>query len=98
MNLRPSIFKAIGLGVVLLAVIASYSIGASAQAISGNLVGTVLDSSSAVVTNATVAATKIDTGVTTTTTTNSTGAYHFENLPVGTYKITTTNRGFKTSI
>jgi len=90
-------FRAIVLSLVSLAMIATAT-GAFAQAISGNLVGTVLDSSSAVVTGATVAATKIDTGVTSTTTTNSTGAYHFENLPVGTYKVVVTSKGFKTSI
>ena len=97
MNRRLSMFRAIVLSLVSLAMIATAT-GAFAQAISGNLVGTVIDSSSAVVTGATVAATKIDTGVTTTTTTNSTGAYHFENLPVGTYKVVVTSKGFKTSI
>jgi hypothetical protein len=90
-------FRAIVLSLVSLAMVATAT-GAFAQAISGNLVGTVIDSSSAVVTGATVAATKMDTGVTTTTTTNNTGAYHFENLPVGTYKVVVTSRGFKTSI
>src|SRR5215469_14994346 len=97
MNRRLSMFRAIVLSLVSLAMIATAT-GAFAQAISGNLVGTVLDSSSAVVTGATVAATKIDTGVTSTTTTNSTGAYHFENLPVGTYKVVVTSKGFKTAI
>jgi len=69
-----------------------------ARRISGSLVGTVIDSSSAVVTNASVEATKIDTGVTTTTRTGSTGAYRFENLPVGTYRIVVMSRGFKTAI
>ena len=72
--------------------------GAYAQAISGNLVGTVIDSSSAVVANASVEATKIDTGVITTTSTGNTGAYRFENLPVGTYRIVVKSSGFKTSI
>jgi len=61
-------------------------------------VGTVIDSSSAVVANANVEATKIDTGITTTTTTNGTGAYRFENLPVGTYRIVVRSGGFKTAI
>ena len=90
--------SAITFALVSLALILTSATGAFGQAISGNLVGTVLDSSSAVVTGATVAATKIDTGVTTTTITNSTGGYHFENLPVGTYRVTVTSRGFKTAI
>ena len=67
-------------------------------AISGNLVGTVSDASSAVLPNAAVEATKIDTGVTTTTSTNGTGAYRFENLPVGTYRIIVKSGGFKTAV
>ena len=93
-----SIFRATTIALVSLAVIVATATSAFGQAISGNLVGTVLDSSAAVVPGATVAATKIDTSVTSTTTTNSTGAYHFENLPVGTYKVTVTSRGFKTAI
>ena len=98
MNRRISMLRAITLGFVSLAMIAASASGAFGQAISGNLVGTVIDSSSAVVTGATVAATKIDTSVTTTTITNTTGSYHFENLPVGTYRVVVTSKGFKTAI
>src|SRR5689334_6441307 len=83
----------IGLSLKMMSPIPAYG-----QAISGNLVGTVIDSSSAVVANANVEAMKIDTGVTTTTTTNGTGAYRFENLPVGTYRIVVRSSGFKTAI
>src|SRR6266403_5777738 len=92
MNRRASMFGAILLGLI------GISAMAYGHAISGSLVGTVIDSSSAVVTNASVEATKIDTGVTTTTRTGSTGAYRFENLPVGTYRIVVMSRGFKTAI
>jgi hypothetical protein len=74
------------------------AVGAFGQAISGNLVGTVIDSSSAVVASAGVEATKLDTGIVTTTTTGSTGLYRFDNLPVGTYQIAVKSRGFKTAI
>jgi hypothetical protein len=67
------------------------------QAISGNIVGTVIDSSSAVVTNASVEATNVGTGATTTATTGGTGGYRLENLPVGTYKITVKASGFRTT-
>jgi len=98
MNRRISMFKALAFGFALLGLIAASSGGAYGQAISGSLVGTVIDSSAAVVTNASVEATKIDTGVTTTTTTGATGAYRFENLPVGTYRIIVRSSGFKTSV
>jgi len=98
MNRYVSMLRATLFALVSLAIVVSGATGAFAQAISGNLVGTVLDSSSAVVPGATISATKIDTGVVTTTTTNSTGAYHFENLPVGTYRIAVTSRSFKTAV
>ncbi len=98
MNRYVSMLKAAALSFALLGLLAAASSSAYAQAISGNLVGTVVDSSSAVVANASVEATKIDTGITTTTTTGNTGAYRFENLPVGTYRIIVKSSGFKTSI
>src|SRR6202008_539238 len=98
MNRCVSMLRATLFALVSLAVVVLGATGAFAQAISGNLVGTVLDSSSAVVPGATISATKIDTGVVTTTTSNSTGAYHFENLPVGTYRIAVTSRSFKTAV
>src|ERR1700704_6540081 len=67
------------------------------QAISGNLVGTVIDSSSAVVTNATVEATNVGTGAPTPANPGATGGYRFDNLPVGTYKITVKASGFRSS-
>ena len=99
MNRRVSMFGPIALGFALFLLMTLPSNQAYGQAISGNLVGTVIDSSSAVVPNASVEATKIDTGVTShTTTTGNTGAYRFENLPVGTYRITVKSSGFKTAI
>src|SRR5882672_9969683 len=98
MNRCISMLKATAFGLALLGLIAVRSSGAFGQAISGNLVGTVIDSSGAVVPNAGVEATKIDTGITTTTITGNTGAYRFENLPVGTYKITVKSSGFKTAV
>jgi len=98
MNRCTSILRAIAFAFAFLGLIALNSRTACAQAISGNLVGTVSDASSAVVPNAAVEATKIDTGVTTTTSTNGTGAYRFENLPVGTYRIIVKSGGFKTAV
>lgn len=68
------------------------------QAISGNLVGTVSDPSGAVVANAEVTATNTGTNAATVTHTNSTGEYRFDNLPVGSYKITVKAQGFRTSV
>ncbi|MGA9800576.1 MAG: carboxypeptidase regulatory-like domain-containing protein [Terriglobales bacterium] len=80
----------------LLSLLAFGSGLAFGQAISGSIVGTVIDSSSAVVTNATVEATNVGTGATTEGKTGSSGGYRFENLPVGTYRVSVKAPGFKT--
>src|SRR4030095_634619 len=98
MNRRVSMVTTIVFGFALLGLITANSSVAYGQAISGSLVGTVIDSSSAVVPNASVEAIKIDTGVATTTKTSGTGAYRLENLPVGTYKITVKSSGFKKGV
>ena len=58
-----------------------------AQAISGDIVGSVMDKSGGAIPNATVAVENVATGVTKTTTTNERGEYRFGNLPVGTYNL-----------
>ena len=99
MNRRPSTLFTVAISsFISLGLIMASSIAVYGQAISGNIVGTVMDSSSAVVSNASVEITKIDTGVSTRTKTTATGAYRFENLPVGAYKLTVKNSGFKTSV
>ena len=78
---------------VLVALSATFAPG---QAISGDLVGTVVDSSGAAITDANVAAGNTATGVSWSTKTNGEGHYRFTNLPPGTYKITVESKGFKT--
>jgi hypothetical protein len=58
-----------------------------AQAISGDLVGTVLDKTGGVVPNATVEATNVATGLKVTAKTREQGEFRFSNLPVGTYTV-----------
>ena len=57
------------------------------QAISGDLVGVVKDSTGAMVANATVDATNLQTGFKANSTTNSNGEYRFTNLPAGHYSV-----------
>ena len=95
MNRRTSMLKAAAFGLALLGLIAVTASGAFAQAISGALVGTVVDSSGAAVAGASVNATNLGTGTTINTATNGTGAYRLENLPVGTYRITVNASGFR---
>ena len=62
----------------------------------GEIRGTVLDSSGAVVPGVTVAATKISTGVVTTATTGSSGVYDIPWVETGVYSVTFTKTGFET--
>src|SRR2546423_4546576 len=64
------------------------------QAISGDLTGTVLDQSGAVVNGATVEAANTATGQTVSTTTKGQGEYRFRQLPVGNYTLTVRAQGF----
>ncbi|MGA9671513.1 MAG: carboxypeptidase regulatory-like domain-containing protein [Terracidiphilus sp.] len=66
--------------------------------ISGDIVGTVTDSSGAVVTNATVTLKSQDTGASSVTVTSGTGSYRFPLLKPGTYKVTATEAGFQSSV
>jgi hypothetical protein len=59
----------------------------SAQLISGNLVGTVLDKTGAVVPGATVEAANTQTGAKYNTKANDAGEYRFNNMAIGTYNI-----------
>jgi hypothetical protein len=68
-----------------------------AQETTGGLQGTVKDSSGAVVPNAQVVATANVLIGNKTTTTDSSGYYRFANLPPGSYVITVTAKGFRTT-
>ena len=66
-----------------------------AQNFNASLGGTVTDASGAVIPNATVTATGIETGVATKTTTNTSGAYEFPSLQQGNYRVSAQVAGFK---
>src|SRR5581483_8941411 len=69
---------------------------ASAQAISGDLVGSVVDASGAALPNVTVTATNTATNIRFTGTSNTAGDYRISNLPPGTYDVTAGTKGFAT--
>src|ERR1700736_6764178 len=75
-------------------VILTLGVAANAQTFRGAINGTVTDPSGAVVPNATVKATESATGIDHTTTTTSDGAFAFQDLPLGFYKVTVTATGF----
>ena len=68
---------------------------ASAQAVTGTLLGNVTDTSGAAVPGATVTARETQTNVSRTTTTNETGYYIFSSLQNGTYAVEAELQGFK---
>src|SRR5579884_204632 len=67
------------------------------QTIDGNLVGTVVDPSGAIVPDAAVEVTNTATGIKTTGKSGPDGLYRFNNLPVGSYDVNVTAGGFAMS-
>ncbi len=65
------------------------------QITDGNLIGTVYDPSGGVVATATVTVQNVSTGVTAEAKSDQSGAYRFNNLPVGAYSLTVSSDGFK---
>jgi len=74
----------------------SLAVALDAQTFRGSINGTVTDPSGGVIPNATVKATEIATGIDHTTTTTSDGAFAFQDIPLGFYKVVVTATGFPT--
>jgi hypothetical protein len=74
------------------------SLPSVAQVVKGSISGTVADSQGAVVPGATVKATNNATGANLTTTSDSSGSFHFNLIPVGDYKIEIAAPGFRTAV
>src|SRR2546423_5797579 len=88
----------IGVALVCAILIGTLFIGtAFGQAADGNLVGSILDATGATVPNAKVEAENVATGVKASTTTDASGFYRFNNLLVGTYKVTASAAGLAQS-
>jgi outer membrane receptor protein involved in Fe transport len=68
---------------------------AAAQQITGNIRGTIVDPSGAVVEAATVTARQLETGLMRTTVTDRSGNYVLVELPVGHYRLEVTAKGFE---
>ena len=89
-GLRPS--YRFGL-LALVTLIGGFAFGQNAN--TGEIKGTVVDSTGAVVGGVNVTITNADTGVSTVTTTNSSGIYEVPSIPTGPYAITFSKAGFK---
>jgi len=71
---------------------------AAAQTFRGTILGTVTDTSGAVVAGAKVTARNTNTGLERTTQTSADGSYSIPELPLGTYSVTISQTGFQTSV
>jgi hypothetical protein len=80
------------------ATLLGFSAPAMGQAVNATLLGTVTDTSGAVVAGAKVTATEMKTGVSRSTTTNDSGNYAFADLPPGQYAVATEKQGFKKAV
>ena len=92
--MKGSHFKRLALFALLIAVFAA--IGAQAQLTTASLSGSITDPSGAVVPNAKITLTQIDTNFVRVTASKADGSFHEEFLPVGPYKLSVVLAGFKT--
>jgi len=98
MNMHASIHWRPGVGALFLACLSILLLSSSViaqTASTGALAGTVRDASGAVIPNATVTATSVDTGQARTTMTGTEGTYRFALLPPGNYRVRIEAGGFK---
>ena len=89
-------FRALSLPALFFSVVFVVLFAADSWAgVGGRVSGTVRDASNAVVANATVTATNVETGVQHQITTNDQGFYSFPDLPIGHYQLVIETQGFK---
>ncbi len=94
--LRGKIFNNLAICLSIVLCLAAFVQTASAQVLYGSIVGTITDSTGAVIANANVTLTEAATGLTREYTTNETGGFVANNLPQGRYEVRVSASGFKT--
>jgi hypothetical protein len=82
---------------VLFALALAWNIPAVGQVLKGSISGTIVDPQGAVVSGAQIQAKNVETGVVATTTSDNSGLFRLNLLPVGTYNLSITVKGFKTT-
>jgi hypothetical protein len=70
----------------------------AAQLVLGNISGTVTDAQNAVVVGAKVVVKNTGTNLTVSSTTQTDGRFHVDNLPIGNYSVTVSEEGFETQL
>jgi hypothetical protein len=96
MNHHQHPVKRLVLAIAALALL--WGIPSMAQVVKGSISGTVTDPQGAVLSGATVKAINDATAATLATTSDSSGSFHFNLIPVGTYRVELTAAGFKTTV
>ena len=96
MNHHQHPVKRLFLAIAVLALLCV--IPSMAQVIKGSISGTVTDPQGAVLAGATVKAINDSTSATLATTSDSSGSFHFNLIPVGTYRVELNAAGFKTTV
>jgi hypothetical protein len=86
-----------GLAALLATGLAITTLPGLGQATTGSITGTVTDASKAVLPQAEITITNTSTGVSSTTTSDSSGHYEFLSLPAGSYTETIVHPGFETT-
>src|SRR5438132_13613564 len=71
-------------------------LGAQTSRVNGNLLGTVIDSSGAVIPGATVQVRNLSTGLSRTQESDANGQFKIRELPSGTYHVTVIHEGYST--
>lgn len=97
-SVAPIVSRRIGQLFCLLMFVCFLSLTSLAQTTSTTILGTVTDSTGAVVAGAKVTVSNNGTGVSRSVTTSSTGDYSFPLLDVGTYTVTVDAQGFKSGV
>jgi hypothetical protein len=82
---------------VMVAATISWSVASNAQTVTGTLQGTISDSSGAVVAGADVVVRNLETGQERNLKTNSQGTYSAAFLPLGSYSVTASGQGFRST-
>lgn len=90
----PRVSPVMGIWLSFLLALALMSSAAYGQS-TASIVGTATDQSGAVIPNARITITNIETGLVRSTTTNSTGSYAAHELPIGQYRIHAEGSGFR---
>lgn len=92
----PQSFLAIACAVLML--VFSVQVFAQAGIDTGNVTGTVMDQTGAIVQKAQCTLTNVNTGTSETAISTSAGAYVFTNVPVGTYSLKVAGKGFEDTV